>query len=175
MELSGQRAAVPLPTELLGMRKVTWGDKLSVNVLPEGVLLKAARPSYSLAGAVHQSAQRAGCELLSACLRSSRVSFRLTADMTNYSPCRPTPSDSTLSSVLSGAVAVITLVVMGEPSRSVGRTFDNTHPLDRKYALPLARISQGCPSLSEGTNTRTSLPARYCSIIKSLFFNAAPP
>lgn len=58
MELSvqkwGNSAAVRLPTELLGMLKVTFGDKLSVNVLPEGVLLKAARPSYSLADLVAQ-------------------------------------------------------------------------------------------------------------------------
>lgn len=58
MELSvqkwGNSAAVRLPTELLGMLKVTLGDKLSVNVQPDGVLLKAARPSYSLADLVAQ-------------------------------------------------------------------------------------------------------------------------
>ena len=58
MELSiqkwGNSAAVRLPTELLAMLKVSLGDKLSVNVLPEGVLLKAARPSYSLAELVAQ-------------------------------------------------------------------------------------------------------------------------
>jgi len=58
MELSiqkwGNSAAVRLPTELLGLLKVTLGDKLSVNVLAEGVLLKAARPSYSLADLVAQ-------------------------------------------------------------------------------------------------------------------------
>lgn len=58
MELSvqkwGNSAAVRLPTELLGLLKVSLGDKLSVNVLPEGVLLKAARPSYSLAELVAQ-------------------------------------------------------------------------------------------------------------------------
>lgn len=58
MELSvqkwGNSAAVRLPTELLGMLKVTLGDKLSVNVQSEGVLLKAARPSYSLADLVAQ-------------------------------------------------------------------------------------------------------------------------
>lgn len=58
MELSiqkwGNSAAVRLPTELLGLLKVTLGDKLSVNVLPDGVLLKAARPSYSLADLVAQ-------------------------------------------------------------------------------------------------------------------------
>lgn len=58
MELSvqkwGNSAAVRLPTELLGMLKVTLGDKLSVNIQPEGVLLKAARPSFSLAELVAQ-------------------------------------------------------------------------------------------------------------------------
>ena len=58
MELSvqkwGNSAAVRLPTELLGILKVTLGDKLSVSVQPEGVLLKAARPSYSLADLVAQ-------------------------------------------------------------------------------------------------------------------------
>ncbi|MBJ7314336.1 AbrB/MazE/SpoVT family DNA-binding domain-containing protein [Rugamonas sp. CCM 8940] len=58
MELSiqkwGNSAAVRLPTELLGILKVTLGDKLSVNVQPEGVLLKAARPSFSLADLVAQ-------------------------------------------------------------------------------------------------------------------------
>jgi len=52
MELSvqkwGNSAAVRLPTELLGILKVTLGDKLSVNVQPDGVLIKAARPAYSL-------------------------------------------------------------------------------------------------------------------------------
>ena len=43
-----------LPTELLGIQKVALGDKLSVNVLPDGVLLKAARTSYSLAELVAQ-------------------------------------------------------------------------------------------------------------------------
>lgn len=58
MELSiqkwGNSAAVRLPTELLGMLKVTLGDKLSVNVQPDGILLKAARPAYSLAELVSQ-------------------------------------------------------------------------------------------------------------------------
>ena len=52
MELSvqkwGNSAAVRLPTELLGMLKVSLGDKLSVNVQADGVLLKAARLSFSL-------------------------------------------------------------------------------------------------------------------------------
>ncbi len=58
MELSiqkwGNSAAVRLPTELLAILKVALGDKLSVNVQPDGVLLKAARPSYSLAELVAQ-------------------------------------------------------------------------------------------------------------------------
>ena len=58
MELSvqkwGNSAAVRLPTELLSMLKVSLGDKLSVNVQPDGILLKAARPTYSLADLVAQ-------------------------------------------------------------------------------------------------------------------------
>ena len=58
MELSiqkwGNSAAVRLPTELLGMLKVSLGDKLSVNVQPDGVLLKAARPAYALSDLVAQ-------------------------------------------------------------------------------------------------------------------------
>lgn len=58
MELSiqkwGNSAAVRLPTELLGLLKVSLGDKLSVNVQPDGVLLKAARPAYALADLVSQ-------------------------------------------------------------------------------------------------------------------------
>ena len=52
MELSiqnwGNSAAVRLPTELLGILKVALGDKLAVDVLAEGVPLKAKRPSFSL-------------------------------------------------------------------------------------------------------------------------------
>jgi antitoxin ChpS len=52
MELSvqkwGNSAAVRLPTELLGMLKATLGDKLIVEVRPDGVLLKARRPAFSL-------------------------------------------------------------------------------------------------------------------------------
>lgn len=58
MELSiqkwGNSAAVRLPTELLGMLKVTLGDKLTVNVQTDGVLLKAKRPAYTLADLVAQ-------------------------------------------------------------------------------------------------------------------------
>jgi antitoxin ChpS len=52
MELSvqkwGNSTAVRLPSELLKLLKVKVGDKLSVNLRPDGVLLKRARPSYSL-------------------------------------------------------------------------------------------------------------------------------
>ena len=58
MELSiqkwGNSAAVRLPTELLGMLKVSLGDKLSVDVRPDGVMLKAKRPAYSLTDLVAQ-------------------------------------------------------------------------------------------------------------------------
>lgn len=58
MELSvqkwGNSAAVRLPTELLGLLNVKPGDKLCVKVQPDGVLLKAARPAYSLAELVAQ-------------------------------------------------------------------------------------------------------------------------
>ena len=56
MELSiqkwGNSAAVRLPTELLGMLKATLGDKLSVHVQTDGVLLKTKRPAYALADLV---------------------------------------------------------------------------------------------------------------------------
>jgi antitoxin ChpS len=58
MELSiqkwGNSAAVRLPTELLGMLKATLGDKLTVDVRPDGIMLKAKRPAYSLAELVAQ-------------------------------------------------------------------------------------------------------------------------
>lgn len=58
MELSvqkwGNSAAVRLPTELLGLLKVALGDKLTVQMQPDGVLLKAKRPEYSLAELVAQ-------------------------------------------------------------------------------------------------------------------------
>ncbi|MEJ7806450.1 MAG: AbrB/MazE/SpoVT family DNA-binding domain-containing protein [Telluria sp.] len=58
MELSvqkwGKSAAVRLPTELLSILKVAVGDKLSVKMQPDGVLLKVVRPSYSLAELVAQ-------------------------------------------------------------------------------------------------------------------------
>lgn len=58
MELSiqkwGNSAAVRLPTELLGMLKASLGDKLTVDVRPEGVILKAKRPTYALADLVAQ-------------------------------------------------------------------------------------------------------------------------
>ena len=58
MELSitkwGNSAAVRLPTELLSMLKVSLGDKLLVDVKPEGVMLKPKRHSYALADLVAQ-------------------------------------------------------------------------------------------------------------------------
>lgn len=58
MELSvqkwGNSAAVRLPVELLGILNVTLGGKLSVKVQTDGVLLRAARPSYALADLVAQ-------------------------------------------------------------------------------------------------------------------------
>ncbi len=58
MELSvqkwGNSAAVRLPSELLGMLKVSLGDKLTVHVQPDGVLLKTKRPSYALADLIAQ-------------------------------------------------------------------------------------------------------------------------
>ncbi|WP_083384280.1 AbrB/MazE/SpoVT family DNA-binding domain-containing protein [Cupriavidus sp. USMAHM13] len=52
MELSiqkwGNSAAVRLPTTLLEQLKVALGDKLSVEVRPDGVMLKPARHKYSL-------------------------------------------------------------------------------------------------------------------------------
>ena len=63
MELSiqkwGNSAAVRLPTELLGMLKASLGDKLSVDVRPEGVMLKAKRPAYVLSDLVAQCDLRA--------------------------------------------------------------------------------------------------------------------
>jgi len=47
-------AAVRLPPELLSMLKASLGDKLSVHVRPDGVLLKAKRPTYALADLVSQ-------------------------------------------------------------------------------------------------------------------------
>lgn len=44
----GNSAAVRLPTELLNMLKVKLGDKLAVDMRPEGALLKPKRHSYSL-------------------------------------------------------------------------------------------------------------------------------
>ncbi|MDY7577964.1 AbrB/MazE/SpoVT family DNA-binding domain-containing protein [Herbaspirillum sp. RTI4] len=58
MELSiqkwGNSAAVRLPTELLSQLKVVLGDKLTVDVRADGVMLKAKRPSYVLADLIAQ-------------------------------------------------------------------------------------------------------------------------
>lgn len=50
----GKDAAVRLPTALLRALKVSPGNKLSVRVQPDGVLLKAARPHYVLADLIAQ-------------------------------------------------------------------------------------------------------------------------
>ena len=77
MELSitkwGNSAAVRLPTELLSMLKVALGDKLSVDVRPEGVMLKPKRYSYSLDDLISQ------CDL----------SAPEPADMTAWSKIKP--------------------------------------------------------------------------------------
>lgn len=58
MELSiqkwGNSAAVRLPTELLSQLKVALGDKLSVEVRPEGAMLKPKRPTYRLSDLIAQ-------------------------------------------------------------------------------------------------------------------------
>lgn len=45
----GNSAAVRLPTTLLEQLKVALGDKLTVDVRPEGLMLKPARHAYTLA------------------------------------------------------------------------------------------------------------------------------
>ena len=63
MELSiqkwGNSAAVRLPTTLLEQLKVALGDKLAVDVRPDGVMLKPARHKYSLDELVAQCNSRA--------------------------------------------------------------------------------------------------------------------
>ncbi|MGS0740781.1 AbrB/MazE/SpoVT family DNA-binding domain-containing protein [Glaciimonas sp. GG7] len=55
----GDSAAVCLPAELLSQLKVVPGDKLSVDIRPEGVLLKSKRPAYALADLIAQCDQSA--------------------------------------------------------------------------------------------------------------------
>ena len=50
----GNSAAVRLPTELLSILKVKLGDKLAVDIRPEGAMLKPKRHSYSLSELVAQ-------------------------------------------------------------------------------------------------------------------------
>jgi len=50
----GNSAAVRLPPELLRVLKITLGDKLTVNVRADSVLLKVKRPAYALADLVAQ-------------------------------------------------------------------------------------------------------------------------
>jgi antitoxin ChpS len=50
----GNSAAVRLPAELLKQLKVSPGDKLTVSVLSDGVMLKPARKVYRLADLLAQ-------------------------------------------------------------------------------------------------------------------------
>lgn len=63
MELSiqkwGNSAAVRLPAALLDQLKVVLGDKLDVDVRPDGVMLKPKRQSYALADLITQCIQKA--------------------------------------------------------------------------------------------------------------------
>jgi antitoxin ChpS len=58
MELSiqkwGNSAAVRLSTEFLSLLNVKLGDKLAVDIRPEGALLRPKRHAYSLADLVKQ-------------------------------------------------------------------------------------------------------------------------
>jgi antitoxin ChpS len=58
MELSiqkwGNSAAVRLPATLLELVHLSLGDKLTVEVRPEGIVLTPARPKYSLEELVAQ-------------------------------------------------------------------------------------------------------------------------
>lgn len=58
MELSiqkwGNSAAIRLPSTLLSQLGVALGDKLSAEMQPEGLVLRAARKSYSLADLMAQ-------------------------------------------------------------------------------------------------------------------------
>jgi antitoxin ChpS len=50
----GNSAAVRLPSTLLSQLGVALGDKLSADMQPEGLVLRAARKSYSLADLMAQ-------------------------------------------------------------------------------------------------------------------------
>jgi antitoxin ChpS len=50
----GNSAAVRLPAALLDQVHLTLGDKLTVEIRPEGIMLAPARPKYSLAQLVAQ-------------------------------------------------------------------------------------------------------------------------
>ena len=58
MELSiqkwGNSAAVRLPTALLDQLNVVLGDKLTIDIRPEGVMLLPKRPRYVLADLIAQ-------------------------------------------------------------------------------------------------------------------------
>ena len=44
----GNSAAIRLPAQLINQLNIALGDKLAINIHPEGVLLKPARQSYDL-------------------------------------------------------------------------------------------------------------------------------
>jgi antitoxin ChpS len=50
----GNSAAVRLPSTLLSQLGVALGDKLSADMQPEGLVLRAARKTYSLADLMAQ-------------------------------------------------------------------------------------------------------------------------
>jgi antitoxin ChpS len=66
MELSiqkwGNSAAVRLPAALLEQVHLSLGDKLTVDVRPEGIVLIPARPKYSLEELVAQCNPNASAE-----------------------------------------------------------------------------------------------------------------
>jgi antitoxin ChpS len=77
MELSiqkwGNSAAVRLPATLLTQMKLAFGDKLAVEVRPEGIMLIPARRAYALA------------ELLAQC----DAKAPMPADLAAWSELRP--------------------------------------------------------------------------------------
>lgn len=50
----GNSAAIRLPAQLINQLNITLGDKLAINIRPDGVLLTPARQSYDLAELVAQ-------------------------------------------------------------------------------------------------------------------------
>ena len=50
----GNSAAIRLPAQLINQLNIALGDKLAINIHPEGILLKPARQSYDLTDLVAQ-------------------------------------------------------------------------------------------------------------------------